>query len=121
MCVAAVQFAAPPLAALQEFRRVLKPGGRLALTCWEAVDRNDDRVPARILAVDLDRDLAQAGFVDVEVHDKPDWRRAERTIWESAVAADDEDPAVFSLAEEGRRSLDTFDSMRRVCATATAP
>jgi SAM-dependent methyltransferase len=121
MCVDAVQFAAPPLAGLLEFRRILKPGGRLVLTCWEAVDRGDEQVPARILAVDLQRDLTAAGFVDVEVFDKPDWRQAERTIWEVAVAADSDDPAVHSLAEEGRRSLDTFDSMRRVYATATAP
>jgi hypothetical protein len=31
------------------------------------------------------------------------------------------DAAVRSLQTEGRRSLDTFDSLRRVLATATAP
>ncbi len=121
MCVDAVQFAEPPLAALTEFRRVLTPGGRLALTCWEAVDPADDRVPVRIQAVDLRRDLARAGFTDVEVHERPVWRQAERDLWEQAVAAIDPDPAVLSLQEEGRRSLDTFDSLRRVFATATAP
>src|SRR5690242_5476913 len=35
MCVDAVQFAEPSLAALVEFRRLLTSGGRLALTCWE--------------------------------------------------------------------------------------
>jgi SAM-dependent methyltransferase len=121
MCVDAVQFAEPPVAALVEFRRLLRPGGRLVLTCWEAVDPSDERVPRRIHAVDLRRDLPQAGFVDVTVHDKPEWRRAERAMWEQAVAAVDSDPAMRSLQAEGRRSLDTFDSLRRVFATATAP
>jgi SAM-dependent methyltransferase len=121
MCVDAVQFGEPPLAALVEFRRLLTAGGRLALTCWEAVDPADERVPPRIRAVNLRRDLPDAGFVDVAVHEKPEWRRAERALWEEAVAAVDSDPAMRSLRDEGRRSLDTFDSLLRVFATATAP
>jgi SAM-dependent methyltransferase len=121
MCVDAVQFGEPPLAALVEFRRLLTSGGRLALTCWEAVDPTDERVPARIRAVNLRSDLPEAGFVDVRVHDKPEWRQAERMMWEEALAAADSDAAVRSLRAEGRRSLDAFDSLRRVFATATAP
>ncbi len=121
MCVDAVQFAEPPLAALLEFRRLLTSGGRVALTCWEAVDPSDERVPPRIHAVNLRRHLPEAGFVDVEVREKPEWRQAERAMWEQAVAEVDSDAAVRSLQAEGRRSLDTFDSLRRVFATATAP
>jgi SAM-dependent methyltransferase len=121
MCVDAVQFAEPPLAALAEFRRLLTSGGRLALTCWEAVDPADEQVPARIHAVNLRRDLPKAGFIDVQVHEKPEWRQAERALWEEAVTAVDSDEAVRSLQAEGRRSLETFDSLRRVFATATAP
>ncbi|MFI1992047.1 class I SAM-dependent methyltransferase [Actinoplanes sp. NPDC020271] len=120
MCVDAVQFAEPPLAAMAEFHRLLTPGGRLALTCWEAVDPGDDRVPARIREVGLRRDLPQAGFTDVQVHDMPDWRAAEKTMWQEALAADGTDPAVRSLQEEGRSSLAAFDSLRRVFATAVA-
>ncbi|GAA4245726.1 class I SAM-dependent methyltransferase [Dactylosporangium darangshiense] len=121
MCVDAVQFAEPPLHALTEFRRLLMPGGRLALTCWEPADPTDERVLPRIRAVALRRDLPAAGFVDVEVHDRPEWRAAERALWEEALAADPSDPAVESLQAEGRRSLEAFDSLRRVFATATAP
>jgi SAM-dependent methyltransferase len=121
ICVDAVQFAEPPLAALLEFRRLLTSGGRLTLTCWEAVDPSDERVPPRIHAVNLRRDLPKAGFEDVAVHEKPEWRQAERAMWEGAVAAVDSDAAVKSLQAEGRRSLDAFDSLRRVFATATAP
>ncbi|GAA1637519.1 class I SAM-dependent methyltransferase [Actinoplanes couchii] len=118
MCVDAVQFAAPPLAAVVEFRRLLKPGGRVALTCWEAVDPADGRVPARIRAVDLRRDLTTAGFTEIRVAEMPQWRVAERELWESAMAADGSDPAVRAMQDEGRRSLETFDAMRRVFATA---
>jgi SAM-dependent methyltransferase len=121
MCVDAVQFAEPPLAALVEFRRVLRAGGRLVLTGWEAVDRSDEGVPPRIRAVDLQRDLPRAGFVDVEVRERPAWREAERAMWEAAIAAVDSDAAVRAMQAEARRSLDTFDSLRRVFATATAP
>lgn len=122
MCVDAIQFAEPPLAALLECRRLITPGGRLVLTCWEPVDPSDERVPARIRAVDLRRDLPAAGFVDVAVHDKPEWREAERAMWTEVVAAPAvSDPAVRSLQDEGRRSLDSFDFLRRVLAAATAP
>ncbi|MEU4620373.1 class I SAM-dependent methyltransferase [Actinoplanes sp. NPDC023801] len=121
MCVDAVQFGDPPLAALREFRRLLAPGGRLAVTCWEATDPADDRVPARIQAVNLLRDLPEAGFTDVRVHDRPQWRRAELAMWEAALAETGTDPALLSLQAEGRRSLDTANAMRRVLATATAP
>jgi SAM-dependent methyltransferase len=121
MCIDAVQFAEPPIAGLREFRRLLAPGGRIVLTCWEPADRTDDTVLARLRGVDLRRDLPAAGFVDVQVHDRPDWRAAERGLWEAALAAPDDDAAVRAMQAEGRRSLATFDSLRRVYATATAP
>ncbi len=122
MCIDSVQFADPPLAALAEFRRLLARGGRLAVTCWQVADRADDTAPPRIRAVDLQRDLSAAGFADVEVHEKPLWRRAERALWEAAVAApDDSDPAVRALQEEAHKSLAGFDALTRVLATATAP
>jgi SAM-dependent methyltransferase len=122
MCVDAVQFAVPPLAALDEFRRLLTAGGRLVLTTWQATDPVDQRVSPRIRAVDLARDLPLAGFVEVQVRDRSDWRAHERTMWEEVMAvAPGSDPALDSLQSEGRRSLAAWDSLRRVSATATAP
>jgi hypothetical protein len=121
MCVDAVQFADPPLAALLEFRRLLAPV-RVVLSCWEAAEPSDERVSPCIHAVNLRRDLQAAGFVDVQVRDKPAWREAELRMWQEALAAPaGSDAAVRSRQAEGRRSLDTFDSLRRVLATATAP
>jgi SAM-dependent methyltransferase len=122
MCIDAVQFAEPPLAALAEFRRVLAPGARLALTCWEAAGPAAEQAPRRIRAVNLRRDLAAAGFTDVRVDDKPGWREAERRVWREVVEAPPgTDAGMQSLQAEGRRSLDTFGSARRVFASATAP
>ncbi|HET7387562.1 MAG TPA: class I SAM-dependent methyltransferase [Nocardioidaceae bacterium] len=121
MCVDAIQFADPPHAAYDEMLRVLKPGGRVVLTCWEAVDADDD-VPPRLRTVRMRNDLACAGFTEIEVRDRPDWRAAERAMWEEAAALDPKgDPALRSFHDEGVRSLATFGSLRRRMATATAP
>lgn len=122
LCVDAVQFADDAVAACRELRRVLTPGGRAVLTCWEAVDRDDAAVPQRLRAVDLRADLSAAGLTDVDVRERPAWREAERAMWEEAAALDPgDDPALRSFHDEGVRSLQHFDAVRRVLATATAP
>ena len=122
LCVDAVQFAHDQAEVHRELRRVLAPRGRAVLTCWEAVDRDDPAVPQRLRDVDLRAGLASAGFTDVEVLERPAWRRAERAMWEEAAALDPAgDPALQSFADEGVRSLRHFEALRRVLATATAP
>jgi SAM-dependent methyltransferase len=122
LCVDAIQFAPQPQAAYGEIRRVLASGGRAVLTCFEARDRGDERVLARLRRVDLHAGLTAAGFDDVEVSDRPNWRAHERAMWEEAVALDPgDDPALRSFHDEGVRSLALFDLVRRVMATATAP
>ena len=118
VCVDAIQFKPEP-ATFAEMHRVLAPGGRIALTTWEALDRSDERVTPRIRAVDVQTGLEQAGFVDVQVRERPQWRSAERALWEEAAALDPgDDPALKSLHDEGVRVLPWFDLTRRVLATA---
>jgi SAM-dependent methyltransferase len=122
LCIDAIQFAEPPADAYRELRRVLTPGGRAVLTCWEPCDRSDGRVPARLRHVDLGAGLSAAGFTDVDVRERPRWRACERAMWEAAAALDPRgDPALRSFRDEGVRSLETFALLRRVMATATAP
>jgi SAM-dependent methyltransferase len=123
LCTDSVQFADPPIAALNEFRRVLTGGGRLALTTWQPAASGDPDVVPRLRDLDLLRDLQTAGFQDVVVQTRPQWRAAERGIWEEAAATpnDGSDLALASLQAEGRRSLESFDALQRIVAYATAP
>lgn len=119
VCVDAIQFAEPPDAAYRELRRVLAPGGRAVLTCWEPVDRYDEHLPQRLREVDLRVGLGAAGFDDIEVRERPGWRTAERAMWEESVALDPgEDAALQSFHDEGVWSVATFELVRRVMATA---
>jgi SAM-dependent methyltransferase len=122
LCVDAIQFAEQPDDAYGEMLRVLAPGGRAVLTCWEPVERDDARVPARLRRADLGAGLTAAGFASVEVQERPGWRACERAMWEEAAAIDPgDDPALHSFHDEGGRSLETFGLIRRVMASATAP
>ena len=122
LCIDTIMFPGAHLNALRECRRILAKGGRLALTCWEAINPADERLPPVARRINLTRDLTEAGFEQVDVADKPAWREAERDLWESAIQADAAgDPAIESFHEEARRALELFDLTRRVCATATAP
>jgi SAM-dependent methyltransferase len=122
LCVDAIQFAEQPDAAYREVQRILAPGGRVALTCWEPFDRDDERVPGRLRRVDPGAGLTAAGFGHVEVRERPGWRAWERAMWEEATAINPgDDPALQSFHDEGVRSLATFGLIRRVMASATAP
>ena len=122
LCVDAIQFADEPAVAYAELRRVLKPGGRAVLTCWQAVDRSDERLPARLRAVDLRGGLTGAGFADVVVDPRPAWRSTELGMWREAAALDPGDhPALKAFHDEGVRVLETFELSERVLARGTAP
>jgi SAM-dependent methyltransferase len=122
LCTDAVQFSDDPSATYREIRRVLKAGGRAALTCWEPVDPEDERLSARLRRVDLAAGLAGAGFTGVEVRERPAWLERERALWEEAATIDPgDDPALVSFSGEAARSLEHFALIRRVLAVASAP
>ena len=122
LCTDAIQFPDYPSSAYREIRRVLKSGGRVVLTCWEPVDRDDERLSVRLRRVDLAAGLAEVGFRGIEVRERPAWLERERAIWEEAVTIDpDDDPALISFHGEAVRSLEHFALIRRVLAVAAAP
>jgi SAM-dependent methyltransferase len=122
LCTDAIQFPDEPAAAYDEIRRVLRPGGRVALTCWEPFDRADERLSLRLRRANLAAGLGQAGFIDVEVRERPSWLAREHALWEEAAALDPgDDPALRSLHDEAVRSLRWAGLLRRVLAVATSP
>jgi SAM-dependent methyltransferase len=122
LCVDAIQFAGSQDDVYREVRRVLRPGGRVVITCWEPTDRDDESVPQRLREVELLKGLAATGFVEVEVCERPEWRARERAMWKEAAALDPgDDPSLKSFHEEGLRVLERFEALRRVVAAATTP
>jgi SAM-dependent methyltransferase len=120
LCTDAIQFPDEPAGAYDEIRRVLKPGGRVALTCWEPLDRDDERLSPRVRRANLGAGLHQAGFTDVDVRDRPSWLAREHALWTEAVTLDPGDgPALRSLHAEGVKSLRWTALLRRVLAVAT--
>jgi SAM-dependent methyltransferase len=120
LCTDAIQFAGEPASAYGEIRRVLKPGGRVVLTCWEAVDRDDERIAPRVRRANLGTGLREAGFTDVVVLDRPSWLGREHALWEEAVTLDPgSDPALRSFHAEAVKSLQWTALLRRVLAVAT--
>jgi SAM-dependent methyltransferase len=122
MCIDAIQFAPDGAAAYRELLRVLAPGGRAVLTCWEAREDGDGRVPPRLRGTHAGAGLRAAGFRDVQVAEKPDWQVAERGMWMEAAELDPgEGAAMQSFHNEGVQALGFIDLVRRVMVTATAP
>jgi SAM-dependent methyltransferase len=93
-------------AAINEMRRILRPGARFAFTTWE-----QDGYSARLKTAQLADHrpvLAEAGF-DIELYEEPPaWRRQQRAVLEGLLASEQE-----LAAELERLTVDRFMGMAR--------
>lgn len=123
MCIDTIQFAESTLAALVECRRILRPGGRVVLTWWEARNRGDPSFPERLRHLDVEAALRQADFDRPRVVERPDWHASERAMWTAAADTepDEHDEALADLQAEAQRVLPAFDATRRLAGQAIAP
>lgn len=122
VCIDAFHFAADPVAAAAEARRILRRGRRLVLTNWQPKDPDDPRLPSR-LRIDWARVLGDAGFTGVGVEARPDWHDGFTRVFRVALDLGDpgDDTLLANLQDEARNRLPTADLVDRVAVTATAP
>ena len=127
--IEAFQYAPDKHAGLREFARILRPGGRLGLVCFEVDPARTQGIP--VLGADPVGDyrplLASAGFDVLTYEETPGWaQRAEAAFTAIVNAADilaEEmgEQASASAVAEAMITLDIQPYLRRILAVASLP
>ena len=117
VCIDALQMLPDREAALREAGRLLRGEGRIVITTWEADESPEGRTPLP----DIGRLVEAAGLRLLLREEHPEWNARMAQLYERAIAADSDDaePAVRSLAKEGRTLLPRVPQLRRVLVVAT--
>ena len=129
MSIEAFQYAPNKRAGLREFARILRPGGRLGLICFEADPARAAGLP--ILGVDPVNDyrplLTSAGFDVVAYEETPGWAERVEAAFSAIVSAADTlaaemgEQASASAVAEAMITLEIQPYPRRILAVASRP
>jgi ubiquinone/menaquinone biosynthesis C-methylase UbiE len=115
VCIDALQLVEDKDGLLSEIGRLLRPGGRAVLTTWERLGSEPERLPTDAAAL-----VQAAGLRLLVREERPDWLERQEALFERVVDEDSEsaEPALRSLAEEGRRFLSRTSPVRRLLLVA---
>lgn len=117
MSLDVVQLVGDRAAFFAEVSRVLRPGGRLAVTTWEAFGSSDAARYPR----DLAAEVAQAGLIVELVEERPRWVDHHVSVYESALAAEADHPddgPLKRLVAEARAFFARPERRRRLLVVA---
>lgn len=122
VCIDALQLVADKNGLLREVARVLRPGGRAVITTWERNAGELRGLPPEYSIADAGALVEAAGLRVLVREECDDWLEQQRTFFQRVIAEDGDnaEPALRSLAEEGRSFLSHSSSVRRLLLVATA-
>jgi ubiquinone/menaquinone biosynthesis C-methylase UbiE len=121
VCIDALQLVPDKNGLLGEIARILRPEGRVVITTWERSDAEMKDLPLSYSLTDVGALLEAAGLQVLVREECNHWLRLQQAFFQQVIAADTDDaePALHSLAEEGRDFLTYVSSVRRLLLVAS--